>query len=476
MAQGRKLRKMIDENGVLIIPEGTTHIKSFLFERCMKLKKIVFSKNVVSVGSHAFWCCSNLEEVIFCEGMKKIDNDAFQDCTKLKSIRIPSSVDCIGRNPFWGCEKLKSIQVDKNNPVYDSRDNCNAIIRTKIHKLVSGCSNTKIPESVRVIGYGAFACSGLKKIGFPSSVRKIKESAFSGCENLKAVYFPKGIISIDDSSIQFCSNLDSIKISPLNKKYDCRNDCNAIIETKTDKLIIGCNSTTIPNTVSSIGCNAFIGLNIKSIVIPNNIREIEHDAFAYCEKLESIKLPDSLKRINSDLLMDCSRLEDIEIPESVERIDQAAFRFCDSLKEIYIPYKVNSIATALMFYANDIESIKVDPRNKTYDSRKDCNAIIETSSNTLLVGCRTTIIPDDVEVIGMGSFGRCKDLKRISLPPSVKKITEDAFVDCKNLEEVDIRNENIIIEENAFVGCAKLKAINICGKKIKFDKIHFHHE
>ncbi len=174
--------------------------------------------------------------------------------------------------------------------------------------------------------------------------------------------------------------------------------------------------------------------------------------------------------------MDCSRLENIEIPESVERIDRAAFRFCDSLKEIYIPYKVNSIATALMFYANDIESIKVDPRNKTYDSRKDCNAIIETSSNTLLVGCRTTIIPDDVEVIGMGSFGRCKHLKRISLPPSVKKITEDAFVDCKNLEEVDIRNENITIEENAFVGCAKLKAINICGKKIKFDKIHFHHE
>ena len=136
------------------------------------------------------------------------------------------------------------------------------------------------------------------------------------------------------------------------------------------------------------------------------------------------------------------------------------------MKSLFIPKNVSLIKEYPFSYYNKIESLKVDPLNKTYDSRNDCNAIIETKTNALIVGCESTIIPDSVEVIGEDAFSFCLNQKSIVIPKNVTKISIGAFNDCQNLENVTILNENTIIEEEAFIHCKKLKYLIIGGKMV----------
>ena len=129
--------------------------------------------------------------------VKYIGGSAFSGCESLTSITIPDSVTSIGQFAFHGCTSLTSIVVDKNNEVYDSRDNCNAIIEKEFSTLIFGCSTTIIPNSVGDIGDNAFNnCTSLTSITIPDSVTSIGENAFGYCKSLtikcKAISKPNG--------------------------------------------------------------------------------------------------------------------------------------------------------------------------------------------------------------------------------------------------------------------------------------------
>ena len=167
-----------------------------------------------------------------------------------------------------------------------------------------------------------------------------------------------------------------------------------------------------------------------------------------------------------------SHLMKITIPNSVTHIGDRAFFSC-RLSDLTIPDSVNHIARNNPFSRCEwLTRIHVSNNNKTYDSRGSCNAIIHTASNTLLVGCKNTIIPDSITHIGRFAFCGCIGLTKITIPNSVTHIEVGAFFLCSNLISITIPNSVISIEDFALAGCEKLTNIIVpSGSKDKFTNL-----
>lgn len=253
---------------------------------------------VTSIGYDAFRYCSSLTSVTIPDGVTSISEYAFQDCSGLTTLTIPSSVTTIASTAFYSCSGLTTIIVDPDNKVYDSRNNCNAIIESASNTLVIGCKTTSIPKSVTSIGDCAFiGCSNLYSISIPNSVISIGGWAFNG-SGLYFITIPSSVTSIGKYVFCYCHNLKNITVDTENEVYDSRNNCNAIIKTATNTLISGCNTTSIPNNVTSIDDGAFAGLSgMNSIEIPNSVTNIGYGAFKDNMNLTSINIPKSITSI-----------------------------------------------------------------------------------------------------------------------------------------------------------------------------------
>lgn len=340
----------IDKIKKVIIKEGITEISYSVFEMCYNLTSVELPEGMTSIGNMAFYECYNLSDINFPESMTSLGDEAFYSCSSLSNLQIPAKLTNIGKYTFNGCSKLDSIEVAKENSVYDSRDNCNAIIETKSNKLIAGCKNTKIP----------------------ASVTSIATYAISFCDELSSIQIPASVINIEESAFYKCSGIMSIEVAKENPVYDSREYCNAIIKTASNELILGCNNTKIPSGITSIKDYA---------------------------------------------LFNCKNLSSIEIPTSVSNIGEYAFKGC-----------------------NGLNSIIVSKDNPVYDSRNDCNAIIKTRDNTLIVGCSNTKIPTSVTEIGDSAFYNCNKLEHIEIPSSVNSIGKYVFYYCSGL--IDITNHS----------------------------------
>ena len=197
----------------MTIPNSVTIIDEHAFHYCSRLTSVSIPNSVTSIGGFAFFDCSGLTSVTIPNSVTIIDEHAFYLCSRLTSLTIPSSVISIGSYAFSGCSGLTSVTVDKNNGTYNSRDNCNAIIETSTNKLIVGCKNTIIPNSVTSIGNGAFYnCIGLTSVSIPNSVTSIGDSAFDSCWGLTSVTIPNSVTSIGKNAFSGCSGLTSVSI------------------------------------------------------------------------------------------------------------------------------------------------------------------------------------------------------------------------------------------------------------------------
>ena len=190
-----------------VIPSGVTLIGDHAFAHC-DIASVNFPDSVTSIGEYAFSACYALTGINLPDGITSIGRNAFEFCD-IPDVSIPATVTFIGEQAFYTCRKVESITVAQGNPVYHSADNC--LIETATNKLLAGCMNSVIPDSVTAIGdYAFYACFGLRKIDIPDSVITIGKSAFAGCIALRKVEIGKGVTSIGEEAFKYCDEFGKI--------------------------------------------------------------------------------------------------------------------------------------------------------------------------------------------------------------------------------------------------------------------------
>lgn len=327
------------------------------------------------------------DELQYFTGLTAIGNEAFYGCQYLKSIILPSTLTSIGDFAFWECSELKSITL---------------------------------PNALTSIGREAFAYTGLTSIIIPPNVSSIGTMPFWNCDNLT-----------------------SIQVDENNTTYDSRNGCNAVIETATDKLIMGFNISTIPDDIKIIG----------------------EDAFSQCQGLVQVNLPEGLESIEEYAFAYCNNLTNVTFPSTLQKLGDHCFDGC-ALTQVTIPASVTSIGTGPFCSNSDLTKIVVESGNTRYDSRGGCNAIIMTASaaNELVQGCSTTVIPVGVKRIGGWAFSHMKNLTSIKIPESVTYIEEAAFYGCVKLERLSLPSTLQNLRNYAFYDCINLREIKCYAK------------
>ena len=485
------------------IPASVTSIGEYAFSSCYNLESVTFAEgsHLESIGDEAFSDCDYLTSITIPASVTSIGDGAFQNCSNLTSITIPASVTSIGSDVFLNCD-LASITVADGNTVYDSRNGCNAIIETLTNTLIIGCKNSTIPASVTSIGESAFYyCTGLTSIEIPASVTSIGAWAFSAttltsveipasvtsigiraflnCRNLTSITIPASVTSIGDYAFGYCLNLATVTVyAPscslgVNAFYNCNKLEDIYVfsdlvdgyksaenwssyESKITGITGGyCGATghetdviwvltgESPNytlTISGTGAMAdyystsnqpwkAYRSSIKTIVIGNGVTSIGDGgagggAFRLCDNLATVTFAEGsqLTSIGTSAFKNTG-LTSIEIPASVTSIGYNAFISCSNLA-----------------------SMTVADGNTVYDSRNGCNAIIEKSTNTLIIGCKNSTIPDDVTSIGEDAFIGCHGLTSIEIPASVTSICDGAFQSCSGLESISVAPENTIYD------------------------------
>lgn len=354
---------------------------------------------VTTIGSYAFYDC-NLTSVTIPRSVTSIGQDAFKDCRSLAFVTIPNSVTSIGESAFEGCSGLSILFSDIEDPfkidnsVFDGIPSNAQLVVPKL----------SIDKFMDTEGWNMF-----------SKYESLDKKTNGECG--EEVVFSYDIMT------------HTLTISGEGPMYDFGD---AILYPWVS-YCIDIRHLIIESGVTSIANYAFEGGGLMSVTIGNSVTSINSCAFMGCGDLTSVVFGNNVISIGNSAFSSCG-LTSVIIPNSVTSISDLAFFCCNNLTSVTIGKGLASIGSSVFNFCN-LSSIIVDEGNPYYDSRNNCNAIID-KNNQLIIGCKNTIIPNSVTSINEYAFMFCSDLISVTIPNSVYSIGNGAFTDCSGLTTI----------------------------------------
>ena len=289
----------------------------------------------------------------------------------------------------------------------------------------SSITSLIMPNTITTIGKSCFCyCYNLNPVILSENISELPSESFYECA-IKSIDFPEGLKTIREKAFKRCYSLRSVDLHGITAiEKEAFSECTAL----------------------------------TSAVLPS-VDTIPARLFSDCNKLHSVVIPEGVETISVQAFWNCAALQSVKFPESLVSIGTSAFVGC-GLTSLFIPSKVNHIEM-LAFDYNPFSSIAVAADNAVFDSRNDCNAIIDTETNTLLLGCKATVIPDDVTSIGQCSFADCKGLTSIVIPATVRNVGGSTFSGCRDLQSVTFLTTTTDLGTRLFWNCTSLKTMKV---------------
>ena len=449
-----------------VIKDGTRFIGSDAFSACSNLTSINIPESVTSIGKVAFADCSVLTSVTIPNSVVNVDDYAFYSCSGLTSVTIPNSVTSIGNYAFEYCSNLTSVTcLAENVPTTGSGVFSGVPQSTAtLYVPVSSVNAYKAAEQWREFGtIKAYDLPDATSVALNKTETTLEVGAQ---EQLTATVLPEEAVqtvtwtssdptvaTVDGNGLVTAVAVGAVIITATTTDgTNLKATCDVIVvEPAPSYILSGDCGTNVDFVLSNDYTLTISGIGDMFDYIANTLPWKNYTA-----EIKNVVVEDGVTNIGERAFYGCDGLTSVTIPNSVTSIGDYAFYWCKSLTSVTIPNSVMSIGEDAFGGCSGLTSITVVSGNTKYDSRNDCNAIIETSSNTLVSGCKNTIIPNTVTSIGQSAFHNCSDLTSITIPNSVTSIGSSAFSGCSGLTSITIPESVTSIGDMTFRGCSGL--------------------
>ena len=441
------------------IPDSVTSIGSSAFSGCTGLTTVNWNATACTRAGYSghpiFEGCSNLATVNIGDNVKIIPSSAFYNCTGLTSVTIPDSVTSIGGSAFYGTAWYNN---QPDGLVYAGK------VAYKYKGTMPSNTSIVLKEGTLGIADYAFAgCTGLTSITIPNSVTNIGKDALYNTAWYNNQ--PDGLVYAGKVAYKYKGEM------PSNTSIVLKEGTLGIGDSAFFGSFFGCKgltSITIPDSVTSIGENAFgYCTNLADVIISNNVASIGSNAFQYCIGLTSVTIGNGVTSIGEDAFLSCDRLIEVYNKSSLKIIarDSSFGYVAYSAKNVYTEEggsKLSKDENGYVIYTDEDEKILVAYLGTETELTlpADITQINQYAFSFYSWILRITI-PNNVTNIGDYAFYECTGLTSVTIGNSVTSIGKQAFARCKGLTSITIPDSVTSIGYSAFYGCAGLTSVTI---------------